>query len=35
MTQNKRDIPNIRQYWLGEAQEALDVAEHLFEKRDY
>ena len=35
MTQKKLDIPNIRKYWLDEAQEALDVTEHLFEKRDY
>ena len=35
MTQNKLDIPDIKKYWMDEAQEALDVTEHLFEKKDY
>jgi len=29
------DIPNIKSYWIKEADEALTVAEHLFEKGDY
>lgn len=29
------DIEQIRQYWEVEAQEALQVADHLFEKHDF
>ena len=35
MTADKLDIENIKLYWIGEADEALDVADHLFEKGDY
>ena len=35
MTQKKLDIPSIKKYWMDEAKEALDVTEHLFEKKDY
>ncbi len=35
MTGKKLDIPNIKKYWMDEAQEALDVTEHLFDKGDY
>jgi HEPN domain-containing protein len=31
----KIDIAEIKLYWIGEAEEALTVAEHLFEKKDY
>ena len=33
--QKKLDIPSIKKYWMDEAKEALDVTEHLFEKKDY
>ena len=29
------DLERIKQYWLVEAEEALQVADHLFEKRDF
>lgn len=29
------DIENIKSYWISEAEEALMVAKHLFEKKDY
>ena len=29
------DIENIKSYWISEAEEALMVANHLFEKKDY
>lgn len=35
MVENKLDIPTIKSYWIKEADEALTVAEHLFEKEDY
>ena len=35
MTKEKLNIPTVRSYWIKEAEEALTVAEHLFEKRDY
>ena len=31
----KLDIPAIKSYWIKEADEALTVGEHLFEKGDY
>ncbi|GAF79814.1 unnamed protein product, partial [marine sediment metagenome] len=35
MDRDDLDIPNIKSYWIKEADEALIVAEHLFEKGDY
>ena len=35
MKKEKLNIPTVRSYWIKEAEEALTVAEHLFEKRDY
>jgi len=35
MTKEKLNIPTVRSYWVKEAEEALTVAEHLFEKKDY
>ena len=35
MTKEKLNIPTVRSYWIKEAEEALTVAEHLFEKRDF
>ncbi len=35
MTREKLDIENIISYWMSEAEEALNVTEHLFEKKDY
>jgi HEPN domain-containing protein len=35
MSEKKLDIPEIKSYWISEAEEALTVAEHLFEKKDY
>ena len=35
MDRDDLDIPNIKSYWIKEADEALTVAEHLFEKGDY
>jgi HEPN domain-containing protein len=35
MTKEKLNIPTVRSYWIKEAEEALTVAEHLLEKRDY
>ena len=35
MVEKKLDIHAIKSYWLKEADEALTVAEHLFEKEDY
>lgn len=29
------DIPKVRDFWIEEADEALEVAHHLFEKKDY
>ena len=35
MTEKKLNINNVKSYWIDEAEEALTVAEHLFEKGDY
>ena len=35
MSVNKLDISQIKSYWISEADEALTVAEHLFDKKDY
>jgi HEPN domain-containing protein len=35
MDRDDLDIPNIKSYWIKEADEALTVAEHLFEKGHY
>ncbi len=35
MTEDKLDIKNIKSYWIAEAEEALNVTDHLFEKKDY
>ena len=35
MIEKKLDIPAIKSFWIGEADEALIVADHLFEKEDY
>ena len=35
MNEEKLDFKNIVSYWLSEAEEALMVADHLFEKEDY
>lgn len=35
MAEEELDIAEIRSYWIKEAEEALSVAEHLFEKGDY
>jgi hypothetical protein len=35
MTADKLDIENIKLYWISEADEALNVTDHLFEKKDY
>ena len=35
MKNNEIDINNIKLYWVTEAEEALNVAEHLLEKDDY
>ena len=35
MPEGNFDILKIESYWMIEAQEALDVTEHLFEKEDY
>ena len=35
MTEEKLDIQQIASYWVDEAEEALAVAEHLYEKGDY
>jgi HEPN domain-containing protein len=35
MTEEELNISEVRSYWVKEAEEALTVAEHLFEKRDY
>ena len=35
MAEQKLDIEQIISYWASEAEEALRVAEHLFEKEDY
>ena len=29
------DVENLKTYWLTEAEEALQVADHLVEKEDY
>jgi len=31
----KINIPEIKGFWLKEALEALNVADHLYEKNDY
>ena len=35
MNGNELDIKSIKSYWVTEAEEALTVADHLFEKGDY
>jgi HEPN domain-containing protein len=35
MTEEKLDLENIKSYWISEAEEALNVTDHLFEKKDY
>jgi hypothetical protein len=35
MTEEKLNIESIKSYWMIEADEALDVTDHLFEKKDY
>ena len=35
MSEKKLDIPEIKSYWISEAEEALTVAEHLFDNKDY
>ena len=35
MTEKKLNINNVKSYWIDAAEEALTVAEHLFEKGDY
>ena len=35
MNESVLDIKSIQSYWLEEADEALTVADHLFEKKDY
>ncbi len=35
MTEKELDIENIKLYWISEAEEALSVAGHLFETKDY
>jgi HEPN domain-containing protein len=35
MSEKKLDISQIKSYWTSEADEALSVAEHLFDKKDY
>lgn len=35
MTEKELNINNVKSYWIDEAEEALTVAEHLFEKGDY
>ncbi len=35
MTEKELDIENIKLYWISEAEEALNVAGHLFETKDY
>jgi HEPN domain-containing protein len=35
MTDEELNIENIKSYWIIEADEALNVSDHLFEKKDY
>ena len=35
MTVEELNIENIKSYWMIEADEALNVTDHLFEKKDY
>lgn len=35
MTEKELNINNVKSYWIDEAEEALTVAEHLYEKADY
>ena len=35
MTEEELNIPTVKSYWIKEAKDALTVAEHLFEKKDY
>jgi HEPN domain-containing protein len=35
MTDEELNIESIKSYWMIEADEALDVTDHLFEKKDY
>ena len=35
MSDEQLDIEKIKSYWIVEADEALDVTDHLFEKKDY
>ncbi len=35
MSVEEFDINSVKEYWLTEAEEALQVADHLVEKRDY
>jgi len=35
MNEKMFDIEKVKTYWFAEAQEALQVADHLIEKEDY
>ena len=35
MTEEELNISEVKSYWIKEAEEALTVSEHLFEKGDY
>ena len=35
MNENRLNVEKLKKYWLIEAEEALQVAEHLVEKDDY
>jgi HEPN domain-containing protein len=35
MTDEELNIESIKSYWMIEADEALNVTDHLFEKKDY
>lgn len=35
MSEDSFDVERVRDYWLIEAEEALQVADHLVEKKDY
>ena len=34
MAEKKLDLENIKSYWISEAEEALNVTDHLFEKKE-
>ena len=34
MNENKFDVEKLKEYWLTEAEEALQVADHLVDKED-